>query len=434
MKFKLLGLLILLSVFLTSTICFAAQYNFTPRVSAKETYTDNIFLTDSDKDDDFITDVSVGGTFSILGQTSGMNFDFAPGYRLYADNTVDETWRLPATLDIWSNFSRRTRFGIFDRFLRDDDPSADEAVIAEDTGQVRAPGDTSVRRDRNWYYTNYATARVDHQFGSDDSVYGQFLYSLRREEESGQDSNENDRYAPSAGITYWFGPQWGTTIDATYTRATFDESTDYHDILSVFQLNRRFSRHFQLFGRYGFAYRDNDNDDEDDYIAHAPSVGFDYEMAPDARISLGLGYYYQDIDGGDNEQAPFVNADIYKLWNYQRWNASLQGLSGLDRNDFGTERLGFEWASSVIANARYSFTRTFYGTVTGRYRYGYYINEDRKDHRYRAGAGLGWLPTRWMELTLDYYHNALDSDGSENYNENRVWFQVTLQPDTPWRW
>ena len=433
MKFKLSGLLILLSIFLIGTSVFSAQYNFTPRVTARETYSDNIFLTDSDKDDDFITDVSAGGTFSILDKTSGMNFDFEPGYRLYADNTVDETWRLPATLDIWSNFSRRTRFGIFDRFLRDDDPEADEAVIAEDTGQVRAPGDTSVRRDRNWYYTNYTTARIDHQFGSDDSVYGQFLYSLRREESS-PDANENDRYAPSAGITYWFGPKWGTSLDATYTRATFDNSTDYHDIQGIFQLNTRFSRHFQLFGRYGYAYRDNDGDDEDDYQVHAPSAGFIYDVAQDARISLGGGYYYQDIDGGDSEQGPFVNADIYKVWNARRWNARLRGLSGLDRNDFGSERLGFEWFAGVVANARYSFTRTFYGTVAGRYRYGDFVNESRKDHRIRAGGGLGWQPTTWMDLNLEYYHNKFSSTGSEDYNENRVWFKVTLQPDKPWRW
>jgi opacity protein-like surface antigen len=433
MKFKLLGLFILLLFLFTSTVSYAAQVLFTPRATATETYTDNVDLEEDDEDEEFITNVSVGGTLSILGKTSGMNLSFDPGYVWYADESGDNTWRLPATLNIYSDFSRRTRLTIFDRLLRTEDPGEDEDVVNEEDGEVLAPGDSTVRRERNWYITNYATARIDHQFGSDDSVYGQFLYSLRREEESGPDSNENDRYAPSAGINYWFGPKWGTTLDVTYTRAIFDEDTDYHDILSIFQLNRRFSRHFLLFGRYGYAYRDNDDDDEDDYMAHAPSVGFNYELAPDARISLGLGYYYQDIDGGDNEQAPFVNADIYKLWNYQRWNASLQGLSGLDRNDFGSERLGFEWSSSVSGNARYSFTRNFYGTLAGRYRYGYFINENRKDHRIRVGAGLGWQPTTWMDLNLEYNHNKLNSNETDDYDENRVWLRLTLSPSQPWR-
>ena len=432
MKSKITGPVILLSIFLISTSAFAAQYNFTPRVSAKETYTDNVFLTDKNREDDYITEASAGGTFSILGRTSGMDLSFDPGYRWYADNTNKDTWRLPATLDIWSDISRRTRFEIFDRFLRDDDPEEDRGVVSEEDGRVRAPGDTSVRRGRDPYYTNYATARLNHQFGTDDSVYGQFLYSLRREDD--RDGNDNDRYAPSAGLTYWFGPQWGTTVDAVYTRALFDDSTDYHDVAGTFQLMRRFTQHFQLFGRYGYAYRDNDGDEEDDYQVHAPSAGFIYDVAQDARISLGGGYYYQDIDGGSNEQGPFVNGDIYKLWNYQRWSARLLGNSGLDRTDFGNERLGLEWFAGITGNARYNFTRNFYGNVVARYRYSDVINESREDNRYRAGAGLGWLPTRWMELTLDYYYNVLDSTGTEDYNENRVWFQVTLQPDKPWRW
>jgi hypothetical protein len=430
MKPKIVGLVILIAVFLITIDAFAAQYTFTPRVSAREEYNDNIFLTENNTEDDFITSVSVGGTFQALGKTSGLELISDPSYNWFADNTSDDYWRVPAVLDIWSNFSRRTRLEIFDRFLRDTDRESDDPVISVD-GRVRAPGDTTVRSGREWFYTNYTTARINHQFGSDDSVYGQFLYSLRREEES--DGNENDRYAPSAGLTYWFGPKWGTTIDATYTRALFDNSPDYDDIAGIFQLMRRFTRQFQIFGRYGYAYRDNDDDLVDDYQVHAPSAGFIYDVAKDARISLGAGYYYQDVDGGDNEQGPFVNADVYKLWNYQRWSARLLGNAGLDRNDFGTERLGLEYFAGITGNARYNFTRNFYGNVFARYRYSDVINGNREDNRYRAGAGLGWLPTRWMELTLDYYYNVLDSTGTEDYNENRVWFQVTLQPDKPWR-
>ncbi len=100
MKSKITGPVILLSIFLISTSAFAAQYIFTPRVSARETYTDNVFLRDNNTEDDFITDVSAGGTFSILEKTSGMDLSFDPGYRWYADDTKKDTWRLPATLDM----------------------------------------------------------------------------------------------------------------------------------------------------------------------------------------------------------------------------------------------------------------------------------------------------------------------------------------------
>jgi len=416
---------------------FAARYTFTPRVSLRETYTDNVFLTEENTVDDFITDISAGGTLSILGRTSGMNFDFDPGYVWYEDGSRENTWRLPATLDIWDNFSEKTRFELFNRFLRSEDPDENRPTIAEDTGEVRAPGDSTLRRGRGWYITNFATARVNHQFGRDDTVFGRFLYSIRREEE--EDGNDNDRYAPSAGLTYWFGPKWGTTVDAAYTRALFKNSDDYYDIQGIFRLMRRLTRTFQLFGRYGYAYRDNDGDDqqeaEGDYQVHAPSAGFNYEFAKNARASLGLGYFYQEFKDSEfeNQEGYFINGDLFKRWNFQRWSSQLLGQAGLDRNDFGNEKLGFEWFAGIIGNATYNFTRDFSGNVSASYRYSDFINESREDSRLGFGAGMAWLANKWLALTLDYNYNKFNSTVQEDYDENRVWLRLTLQPDRPWR-
>ena len=432
MRIKII-LVAIVSVLVFAQVAFSAQVNFQPRATAKTTYTDNVFRTKNNTESDYITDAGVGGTLEILGKSSGMRLSADPAYVTYLDDSRDDTWRLPATLDIWSQFAKRSRFRIFNRFLRSEDQEDNRAVVREEDGRVEAPGDTTVRRGRGVYYTNYATARIDHQFGKDDSVYAQFLHSLRRDND--RDGNDNDRFAPSAGLVYWFGPKWGTTVDAVYTDARFDNSEDYKDIAGIFQLNRRFTRHFQIFGRYGYANRDND-DNVDDYQVHAPSVGFDYAVAPDARISLGGGYFYQDIDDGDSEQGFFVNGDAYKIWSGPRWNARMLGSAGLDRNDFGNERLGFEWFAGIGANATYNFTRHFFGNVNGRYRYSDFINENRKDNRFSAGAGLGWRPLTWMTLSLNYSFYKLDSSGSNSireYDENRAWFSVTLSPDKPWR-
>jgi hypothetical protein len=415
------------------TFAFSAQVNFQPRATATTTYTDNVFRTENDTKSDYITNAGAGGTLEILGKSSGVRLSADPSYVTYLDDSRDDTWRLPANLEIWSNFAKQSSLRIFNRFLRSEDQEDNQAVIREEDGRVEAPGDTTVRRGRGAYYTNYATARLDHQFGKDDSVYAQFLYGFRRDND--RDGNDNDRFAPSAGLTYWFGPKWGTTIDAIYTDARFDNSEDYKDIAGTFQLNRRITQQFQIFGRYGYANRDND-DNVDDYQVHAPSAGFSYQLAPDARISLGGGYFYQDIDGGDTEQGFFVNGDAYKIWSGPRWSARLLGSSGLDRNDFGNERLGFEWFTDIGGNATYNFTRHFFGNINAGYRYSDFINENRKDNRFRAGAGLGWRPLTWMTLSLDYSFFKLDSTGSnstEEYDENRAWFRVILSPDKPWR-
>ena len=131
MIFITISLVLLIAIYSHDPMAFSAQYTFTPRGSARETYSDNIDQTDDNKQDDFITDVAVGGTLSILGKTSGMDLSFDPGYVWYQDNTGDNTWRLPVTLNIWNDFSRRTRLEFFNRFLRTEDPAEDEGVTRE---------------------------------------------------------------------------------------------------------------------------------------------------------------------------------------------------------------------------------------------------------------------------------------------------------------
>ena len=117
-----------------------------------------------------------------------------------------------------------------------------------------------------------------------------------------------------------------------------------------------------------------------------------------------------------------------------RWNARVLGRAGLDRNDFGSERLGFEWFGEISGEINYDLTRHFYVRVNGRYRYSDFINESREDSRLRFGGRLGWMPTKWMQLGLNYRFNTLSSTGTSDYDENRVWLRLTLQPDKPWRW
>ncbi len=113
---------------------------------------------------------------------------------------------------------------------------------------------------------------------------------------------------------------------------------------------------------------------------------------------------------------------------------NLLGLSGLDRSDFGAESLGLERFVEIRASADYSFTRNLEGDITAGYRYSDVIDEDRQDNRYRGGIGLNFLPWRWMTLRLSYDFNKFDSQGSEDYVENRAMFQITLQPHQPWRY
>ena len=166
---------------------------------SKEEYTDNVFLTNDNTEDDFITTLSAGFTAELLGRTSGLELSFDPGYVFYRDFTENNTWRLPATLRAWTSPSRATRFEFSNDFLRTEDPVARDRISAEG-GRVEETGDTTVRRGREPYYRNRARLDASHQFGREDRVYAGFLYGLLRNDDNQVEDNDEYRAIRRPGL------------------------------------------------------------------------------------------------------------------------------------------------------------------------------------------------------------------------------------------
>ena len=417
----------------------AAQLLFTPRATITEEYNDNIDLDRNNKEDDFITTVTFGGTLELLGQVSGMRLSYDPGYSFYADNDEFDSWQHNLGATAWHNFSRETRLDLSNFFLYTKDPLANRD-IEDDRGNIIVQGDDR-RRERDTFYRNTATARLSNQFGPENSTFAQFRHGLIKYDDPAEEDNQE--FTPSAGVTYWFSTWTGMELGAEYTRGIYDEDTssDFNNYLGRARLNRRISPRFGLYGEYRHILRNFDDNDigagEDlDYMVYAPSAGIFYQFDPTLTASLGAGWFYQDIQNAEDEQGPFLSADINKLWDYQRWNVRTRATSGVDSEDFSSDTRGFERYAQGEIIGLYNFTRDFFGDCSLRYRYSDFINsdDDEVDHRYTADAGLGYRVTRWMTLRLAYQFNKLDNiNGTDDYEQHRVYATLTLQPDQPWR-
>lgn len=445
---KIAGIVILLTAFFIPRIAFAAQFLFTPRASASETYTDNLFLTEDNQDDDFITNVSAGFTAQLLGRTSGLDLTFDPGYAFYQDFTENDTWRLPANLRAWIQPSRATLFEFTDQFIRTEDPVSQDQVVVQD-GRVEETGDTTVRREREPYWSNNARLNYSHQFGQEDRFFAGFNYGILRNDSDFEEDNDN--YRLNAGLDYWFTQRFGGEFFGEYTRGEYNQqsgfggegSSDFDNWLGTLRFRGRMTRHFGLFVQYAQARRNFTSGDDNDYIVYAPSAGFDYDISEDTFLRLGLGYYYQDTENEKNQEDPFFNGEIAKIWNYQRGSVNLTGLAGLTQNDFGAQNQGFQQFAAIEASASYDFTRRIIGDTRTYFRYSSTPGntddtgdgDTRKDGRAQFNAGIGFLPTRWMNIRLGYTFNYYTTDAANepDYSENRALLTVTLQPDRPWR-
>lgn len=435
-------LTIALTLISTTGTASAAQLLFTPRATVTEEYNDNIDLDRRNKKDDFITTVTLGGTIELLGQVSGLKVSYDPGYSFYADHDEFNSWRHDLTGAGWHEFSRQTRLDVTNQFLYTKDPLADDDV-EDSRGNIIVRGNDR-RRERDRYYLNYATARLSHQFGIEDSVYAQFAHGLwKYDDPTEEDAQE---FSPTAGITYWFSQWTGVDLEGGYTRGVYDEDTssDFNNYLGRLRLNQRISRQFGVYGEYKHIYRDwdeeglasTDGEIENNYTVYAPSAGLFYQFDRDLTASLGVGWFYQEIENDEDEQGPFLNADINKLWDFQRWNIRARASSGIDSQDFSSDNGGFERFAQADLTGRYNFTRDFFGDCGLRYRYSDYINseEDLVDHRYSLDVGVGYSVTRWMTLRLAYAFEKLDAiNSTDDYEQNRAYITLTLQPDQPWR-
>jgi hypothetical protein len=457
-KSHLLTLLVLALVVAAENAAMAAQFLFTPRATVTERFSDNIYLTKNDKEDDFITTPTVGFTLELPGQGTGFLLAYDGGYSFYAKNDENDGWQHNALANFWHNFTRETRLDVNNAFLYTKDPLGNRDVVNQQ-GNVVAPGDYSAREGLNTYYRNYSTARLTHQFGPENSTYAQFIYGfLKNDSDQYQDSQE---ISPSVGMTYWFSTWTGIELEGVYLRGLYSggqaaannqdgtDQDDFNEVSGRVRLNQRLSQNYGIFEQYRQIYRNydgnqagqtqqgTDGQQNQDYMVYAPSVGVFYQFDPTLTASLGVGYYYQQVQNGKDQQGPFPTAEINKLWDYQRWSIRTRGSAGIGSDDFSAQNEGFERYAQADITGRYNFTRQFYGEASFLYRYSDYINnaDGEVDHYISPRIGLGYEVFRWMNVNLSYSYNKLIATNSSvsDYEENSVLLTVTLQPDQPWR-
>jgi hypothetical protein len=438
MNFKIAVLIIFITGVMIVSTAPAAEFQFTPRASAKGEYTDNVFLSGENARDEYILTLSAGFSAALLGRTGGIEVSYDPAYEFYDEFDDNDGWTHNASLVAWSDLTRRTRFEVANRFLLARDPLGEDDFFIDD--EVAIEGDTTNRTTREEYYTNTANATITHQFGADDSVYAGFIYRILRNDDP--ETEDSDQYEPSVGLNFWFAPKFGIETRGVYTKGDFDQDSDFtgeptDDFENWFGSLRtivRASRHFSIFGQYDQIYRDYDGDNDDDYLVYSPSAGILYLVEEGLSLRLGLGYFYQEIDNDDDNDGYYLNGEIDKRWSYRRGSVNLNGSSGLDQNNFGAENIGLERFAQIRGGLQYDFFRDLSGNVSGSFRYADAVNTDESDgigeqFRTRGGAGLSYMPLSWMTWALEYTYTNYAADGDINYDENRVMLTLTLQPD-----
>jgi hypothetical protein len=416
--------------FLTTSMSFGYKATFIPKISVNGEYTDNIFLTEQEnlKDHDYITTITPGFTADILGKNSGAKISYDASYTMYDNYDEFNGWRHKVNLDGWSQIAKKNRLNIRDNFIYTEDPNRSEDIAKERTQNPELPIDSTVRKSRQKYYTNFVSVNLNNQFGENNSFRVGYNHHLLRNDDP---TIENNQYHnPSAGLTYWFESPWGIEVNGHYTRGEFEFSESVDLFGGDVSLLRAFGKHFIGHIRYTHLvvnYTGGENDDQ----TYNPSIGFKYDIKKDISLLFDAGYFHNDFK--QREDLDAFNGSLRLIKEFEHGQINLSALGGFDYSFFGAEQLGFSQFYEGAASGNYQLAKFIGGYIYGSYRNTDYKDQaDRKDKRTTVGAGLYWQAFEWMNIGLGYRFQTLDSTiETDNYDENRINVTITLIPTVP---
>ena len=416
--------------FLTTSTSFAYKATFLPKLSVDEEYSDNILLTSNNdaKEDDYITTVTPGFTGELIGEKGDAKISYGASYAFYNQFDDFNGWRHNANLSGNYMPGKNTRLDIADHFLYTEDPIRYDNIAVIRTEDPTLPIDTTERKTRNIYLTNFSRVGLNHQFGKYHSFRLGYSYDLLNNDDPAYEDKRTHK--ASAGLTYWFGPKWGFDVDGRYTRGEFELSNDITEYQGGVSLLKRFGKHFIGYVRYSHLVAEYDNLSGKD-ATYIPSIGFKYDIEKDISLIADLGYFITNSDFRDNTSG--ATGDLRLIKRFEHGQLNLAVLGGYDYDLYGAETLGYSEYYEASASFRQQLAKHVDGNIFGSYRNTKYKDQsDREDKRPTVGVGLNWQALQWMNLGLSYRYRSVDSTiDTEEYTENRVSVDITLIPITP---
>jgi hypothetical protein len=442
------GLAFILFLFSSPAVAMAdwvdVMRKFQPRLSVMGEYTDNLFYSNTNKVDDFITTVSPGLTFSTSPRSAGapsagpslspssvsagreepkygLDLDYAPGFVFYAHNSQLNYVSHTGTLNTWYTFGRSLTFRIWDNLIQSKNPL--EAYVAAPS-QPQPPGiyQPVVNQGGYTYLRNVVSPSLTYQFGREDLIELSYTDNYYHSQNPGVGTIRLDSVNPR--FTYWFNINHGIVLDYTYMTGRYDFQPDFDGNRARARYTYRFDPQTSVFGEYLYL-NFNYNSPGIDYYVNNPSVGITHAFSPTLTSRAQVGYFWRTPERGKTDTGPTFDLGI--IHRTMRTTLDLTFRGGYWADLSSSSSLGFYEYYLAIGSFNYKLSSRMSVGVLGSAGWYHYLDQGgRKDYIWRTEGNFSYQPLRWLTTSFVVYHQEDDSDVSTaGYRENRAMVRLT---------
>lgn len=392
-----------------------------PHITISEQYNDNVYLTKTDKKEDFITTVSPGIRFANMDNKSGIELDYTLNAVFYAKESDRNYIGHNALFSSKYMTPSHVNFYLRDLFIRSEDSREQEyfTKLAENRYLL------TTDRTRAVYMRNVLEPTIEYMFGPESRVGVMYRNNIYDTKAAGYYDSQENYVSPF--FTYWFNRQNGISVEYGYTIGEFDDPAQSdltgHSVKGRYTY--RPSPKTSYFAEYSYAKRLFDLS-QLDYEVNQPSLGVIYSFTPALVGSLQLGYYWMEPKIGDRKDGFSYTGSLTTTDPESRTTVSVSLQGGYTEDFFTAENAGFTKYHRLTGSlSNRPDKRTTVG-VFGSVERADYIRQNRTDDIWGAGVRASYMVLKWLTVSADYAHRELKSDNSLfDYKENVATVQLT---------
>ncbi len=323
------------------------------------------------------------------------------------------------TLNAYKKWGDRWHLSLSDSFVRSEDP-----IVLQDSIGV-------IRYEKIKYDYNLADLYLRYSLGGDS--YWRFSYHdlLFKNRASGVENTAS--HNPYFDIVYWFSFPLGFHFQSGVNLGEFDYSPDFSEYNNSISLMYRPSLEGLLTIKMSVSNM-YFSGGASDYDIYDFSCGYSYAFSDNLNVSFGVGYFYQDLDRGHDEEGP--SGFLFVKWQKEAFSLSIENSMGYDEIYFDGEDLGFSKysLSGLVGNYYLPKYGSFYLRCSYRqdkFPEAYY--QEIKEYTTILAFGFNRKIGKYLNFSIDYMHwnRAANVDDYE-YRDNRLTFTLKASKDFIW--